>query len=86
MSVSTKPTGRQIAAQDIRPDLGSAAPPPPAPEPQKGRRNRETVPVATRLGKPLRNALAAHFEALGLDLSGGIRMVLSEYAKAKRLT
>lgn len=69
-------------------DLGEVAPEPvqeAPPDRVKGRRNRETVPATTRLEPAKRDALEAHFRAIGLDLSSGIRSVLYEYMRENRV-
>ena len=45
----------------------------------------ETIPVGTRLLRREKNALQKHFEAKGLKLSQGLRMIISEYMTRERI-
>lgn len=45
----------------------------------------ETVPVGTRLTQREKNILQKHFEAKGLKLSQGVRMIIAEYMTRERI-
>ncbi len=49
-----------------------------------GRNNSflETEVLSVNVKRALKEALREHFDGMGLDLSGGVRMVLIQYLKA----
>ena len=42
----------------------------------------ETEVLSVNVKRALKETLREHFDAMGLDLSGGVRMVLIQYLKA----